>query len=273
MNHPVASSDLRTAVTGVALYLLFSVLPAVAQPDSAQTSVDSLRARCSRGDTGAMLELGDRLMQGTGGAADTAEGLAWMQKAAEGGNHQAWYQRGVVYANGMGVKTDMTAAIAYFKKGGELGNADCQCSMGLLYQAGEKIPGGVKGDPAVARTWYRKAAEQGHQEAILHLGQLVMSGQGGAADPAEGAAWFRKGADLGSAECQWSLGQCFLQGKGVAQDSLQAYALWDAAVDGVDNPEQKKGMGERRDTIGKNLSPGQMADASRLAAEWKSKRR
>ena len=273
MNHPMLASDLRAAVTAAVLCVLFSVTLAGAQTESARTSVDSLKARCSRGDTGAMLEFGDRLMQGAGVAADTAEGLAWMQKAAEGGNHQALYQLGVVYANGIGVKTDMAAAITYFKKGGELGNADCQCSMGLLYQAGEKIPGGVKGDPAVARTWYRKAAEQGHQEAILHLGQLVMFGQGGAADSAEGAAWFRKGANLGSPECQWSLGQCYLLGKGVAQDSLQAYALWDAAADGVDNPEQKKGMGDRRDALGKNLSPGQLADARRMAVEWKSKRR
>jgi hypothetical protein len=66
-----------------------------------------------------------------------------------------------------------------------------------------------------------------------------------------------------------SLGQCYLTGRGVAVGSVQAYALFAAATDGADNPEQKKGMGERKDQLGKALSPTQLADGERMAAEWK----
>ena len=116
------------------------------------------------------------------------------------------------------------------------------------------------------------AAEQKHEEAILHLGQLMMFGQGGDPDAREGAHWFRVGAELGSAESQWSLGQCYLMGKGVVRDSVQAYALCSAAAAGAENPEQKKGMGERCDQLGKCLSQHQLAEGQRLAAEWKARR-
>jgi TPR repeat protein len=267
---------LRTLVMST---LAASVVTVGSLPSRAQsvrfdetTPLDTVQAHAARGNSSALLELGERMLQGRGMAADSTEGLKLMHKSADAGYSQAWYDLGVVYANAMGVTIDMTRAMVYFHKGASAGNADCQCSLGLMYQAGERIPGGVKADPAEARKWYRLAADQGHEEAIMHLGQLLMWGQGGPEDPEGGAKLFRQGSEAGNPEAQWSLGQCYLKGKGVAQDSVQAYGLFAAAAAGVSHPEQKKGMGDQKEMLGKALSKKQLAEGERLADEWKSRR-
>jgi uncharacterized protein len=273
MNHRLVNY-VRTATRMLGLALLIHSLPItmLAQTVDGTTPLDSVKVLCAQGNAAAMMELGERLIHGRGVTADPKEGLSWLQRSADAGDRDAWYAIGVVHANGFGVPTDIPKAITFFEKGARLGNADCQTSMGMVYQAGDRIPGGVKADPAAARTWYRMAADQKHEEAILHLGQLMMFGQGGDPDQKEGARWFRVGAELGSAECQWSLGQCYLLGQGVAADSVQAYGLFSAAVAGVENPDQKKGMGERCDKLGTCLSPQQLADGQHLASVWKARR-
>jgi uncharacterized protein len=270
-------ASMREASSYAAMFLLVLVLfpPASLGQEvkfDASTPIEQLKSSAAKGNADAMLELGERLVQGTGVTKDGPEGLKWLQKAADAGKREAWYDMGMVYSNALGVEMDMKKAMTFYRKGAELGEANCQTSLGLFYQAGEKIPGGVKADPAEARKWYRMAAEQNHPEAILHLGQLLIWGEGGDTNAVEGAKWFRRGAELGNPEAQWSLGQCYLQGKGVPKDSVQAYALFAAAADGADRPDMKKGMGEQRDKLGKTLSPAQLTEAQGLTEKWKARR-
>lgn len=234
------------------------------------TSVGELKALAANGNADAMLSLGERLVQGQGVDTNAVEGLRWIQKAAEGGNAGAWYDLGMMYANGIGVATDMTKAMEYLRKGAEKGNAECQAGLGLFYQAGERIPGGVKADPAEAVKWYILAAEQNQQEAIFHLARLYLNGEGVKADSAEAVKWFTKGAEAGNPDAQWMLGMCYRKGAGVEKDNVQAYALISAAVDGAQDPEQKKGMAEARDKIKVDLTPEQLKTALLLIEKWKS---
>jgi hypothetical protein len=38
----------------------------------------------------------------------------------------------------------MTQAMKYYRTGADKGNSDCRTGVGIFYQAGERIPGGVK---------------------------------------------------------------------------------------------------------------------------------
>jgi TPR repeat protein len=172
----------------------------------------------------------------------------------------------------MGVTTDMAKAMSYYRTGAEKGNSDCQTSLGLFYQAGERIPGGAKADPVEAVKWYKLAAEQNHEEAIQHLAMMNARGMGIEQNDLEAVRWFRKGAELGNADCKWGLGQCYFDGKGVAKDNVQAYALWVAAIDGAEDPEQKKGMSEQLDKLGKEMTPEQVARGQELSKEWIAKK-
>jgi TPR repeat protein len=255
--------------------LALAAAPALSQGQGVKidgsTPIKELQGYASAGNAEAMQELAGRYLEGTGTRVDTSKGVSLLGKAAGAGRHQAWYTLGVAYANGIGVKANMPKALECFRKGAAAGNSDCQCSLGMFYQAGERIPGGVKEDAVEARKYYRMAAEQGHQEAILHLGQLLVFGKGGEPDPVEGAKWFRKGAELGSAEAQWSLGMCYLQGKGTELDSVQAYGLFSAAAAGAVEAGQKEGMEKERDNLGSMLSAAQLKEGTRQAELWKRK--
>jgi TPR repeat protein len=272
MNHRDLLHGARACICAVAL----AAVPALSQGQEAKidgsTPVDKLQSYVSAGNAQAMEELGGRYLEGKGTPVDTVKGVDLLRKAAEAGRHQAWYTLGVAYANNIGVKGDMQKAIERFRTGAAAGNSDCQCSLGMFYQAGERIPGGVKEDAVEARKYYRMAAEQGHQEAILHLGQLLLFGKGGEPDPVEGAKWFRKGAELGSHEAQWSLGMCYLQGKGTVKDSVQAYGLFSAAASGAAETGQKEGMEKERDNLGAMLTPAQLKEGAALAEVWKGKK-
>ena len=236
------------------------------------TSVEELKILASKGNADAMFQLGEKLIPEQGIDSGATEALQWLQKAADAGKIQAWYDLGFIYANTAGVKTDLLRAINYWKTGAEKGNADCQASMGLVCQAGERIPGGVKADPAEAAKWYKLAADQNQQEAIFHLAQLYLWGEGVKKDSVEAAKWFGKGAEAGNPDAQWMLGMCYHKGAGIEKDNVQAYALISAAIDGVQNPEQKKGMSEQLDKLGKEMTLEQVSKGQELSKEWIAKK-
>jgi uncharacterized protein len=238
------------------------------------TPLDQLKALAAQGNAEAMLNLGERQIQSEGAEKNLEEGMQWLRKAIDAGKHRAYYDLGFVYSNGLiDGKPDIAEAMKYFRKGAELGNSDCQTSMGLLFQAGERIPGGVKADPVEAVKWYRLAADQNHTEAIQHLAMLYVTGQGVKQDAAEAAKWFRKGAELGDSDSKWGLGQCYLDGKGVGRDSVMAYVLFSAAVGGVENPQQKQAMSEVCSKLGKAMTAEQLKKSDPLIQEWKTKGR
>ena len=86
--------------------------------------------------------------------------------------------------------------------------------------------------------WYRKAADQGHIEAQLALGQCYRSGFGVEKDENEAIRWFsnaveqcRQAADQGNAEAQLFLGKCYMEGWGVKEDKKEAVRWYRKAAD------------------------------------------
>lgn len=55
----------------------------------------------------------------------------------------------------------------------------------------------VPKDPGEARTWFERAARQGHLEAMVQLAELLRWGAGGLRLPGEARAWLQKAADAG----------------------------------------------------------------------------
>ena len=71
---------------------------------------------------------------------------------------------------------------------------DAQFALGQRYALGE----GVAQQPAEARRWYRRAADEGHAGAQLALAESYAGkGQGSVADPEEAVRWYRAAAEAG----------------------------------------------------------------------------
>ena len=114
----------------------------------------------------------------------------------------AQYCIGKQYSSGNEMREDYIEAVRWYRKAGEQGHEDAQCRLGDLYCFGL----GVSRDYTAAAEWYRRAAEQGHREAQGMLGGLYRMGKGVAQDDGEATEWFRRAANQGHEDAQHLLG-------------------------------------------------------------------
>jgi hypothetical protein len=157
---------------------------------------------------------------------------------------------------------DYATALGEWQPLAEQGQALAQYQLGLLYANGK----GVTKDDAKARQWYEKAAIQGHTEAQVNLGVLLMYARGGQQDYKMAVYYLRLAANQGNDLAQRRLGQMYERGEGVQQDYVKAYMWYSlGSANGVE-------AGARlRDALAKRMEPDQIAEAQKLAREWKPK--
>ena len=157
---------------------------------------------------------------------------------------------------------DYATALREWRPLAEQGDALAQYNLGLLYRKGR----GVSQDDVQARQWYTKAATQGQAKAQFNLGTLYFNGEGVPKDYQQALRWFRLAADQGEALAQTKIAIMYDDGQGVPQDIVQAYKWYSLAATNGDKP-----AAELRDTIANQMIPAQIAEAQKLAREWKPK--
>ena len=82
-------------------------------------------------------------------------------KAAEQGHVESYYCLGSMLKE----VCELEDAIGCFQEAAELGHAAAQYELGVAYSLGL----GIEQNHEESMKWYRKAAEQGHEEAIGFL--------------------------------------------------------------------------------------------------------
>ncbi len=112
-------------------------------------------------------------------------------------------------------------------------------------------------------------ARNGDADAQFELGKNYETGRIGLPkDFSQAQYWYRKAADQGDPYAEASLGILFNFGKGVQRDYVQAYMWYDRAAMHAQGGDRDS-IVELRDGIVENLTPQQIAEAKRLAREWK----
>jgi hypothetical protein len=159
-------------------------------------------------------------------------------------------------------KGEFAGAFAELKPLAEQGNADAQWYLGVMCHDGQGVPQ----DYSEAAKWFRKASEQGYARAQFNLGVMYRRGYGVRQDNTEAVRLYRKAAEQGFVEAQYNLAVMYAEGQGVRQDFVQAYVWFDLAAASGD-PSAKKNM----EIIAAKMTPSQIAEAQRLAKEWKPK--
>jgi uncharacterized protein len=148
------------------------------------------------------------------------------------------------------------------RKLAEAGNATAQNRLGLLYHDGEDVPQSYER----AKHWFTKAAEQGHAGAQVNLGTIYLVGHGFYQSDQLALFWFRKAAEQKKALAFAKLGLMYARGQGVSRDLIQAHMWYDlAAANGVWQ------AAEARDALAQQMTPVLIAEAQKLAREWKPK--
>ncbi|QNE31426.1 sporulation protein [Sphingomonas sp. NBWT7] len=112
---------------------------------------------------------------------------------------------------------DYRTAVDTWRPLAAAGDADAQFNLGQAYKLGRGVPV----DLPVAIEWFRKAAAQGHMQAIDNYGlALFQDGK-----KSEALPWLEKSAARDEKRTQLVLGTMLFNGDGMPKDWVRAYAL------------------------------------------------
>jgi hypothetical protein len=150
---------------------------------------------------------------------------------------------------------DYAATLRLCRPLAEQGDAKAQSRLGFMYLTGQ----GVAQSDTEAAKWYRRAADQGDPAAQDSLGSMYYAAQ----NYVEAAKWTRLAAEQGHFAAQAALGLMYANGQGVPQDYVLAHMSYNLAS--VHDQDAIKA----RDGIAAKMTPEQIAEAQRMAREWR----
>lgn len=212
-----------------------------------------------QGNVGCQNEIAGIYYRGLGEVARNYDEAAyWYKKAAEQGHIRAQENLAYMYAEGIGVTQDYNKAAHWCKKG-IYQTQEALYIFARMYEYGKGIA--IK-DKKKSIFWYKKAAEQGHVDAQVHLGDVYFYGQGVTKDYNQAVYWYKKAAIQGNNTAQINLGFAYNNGQGVTQNFKLAY-VWAnlAAAQGNERATNN------RDIYAKKLSPQELTKAQEFAAK------
>ncbi|MGA9091677.1 MAG: tetratricopeptide repeat protein [Bradyrhizobium sp.] len=279
----------------VTLWILASVLPVTAgEFEDAQaaiakgdyvTALRLLGTLADQGNPQAERFLGIMYVKGMGVPQDYALAMRWLRLAADQGLPDAQNEVGFLYQQGQGVERNEAEAVKWFRLAADQGGlVVAQNNLADSYVLGLGVPQ----DFREAFKWYRIAADQSSSYAENVLGVAYEHGFYVAQDDAEAFRWYRRAANKiyerpGSTwihSPQYNIGAMYASGRGTAQDYVRALMWFTLAIAfGDTKPPGPLGIKlvdtskytapEQRDRLMALMTSAQIAEAERLASEWR----
>ncbi len=191
---------------------------------------------------------------------DFARALQRFRKLAAQGDVRGHADLATLYQSGLGVPQNYAKALRLYRLAANQGDAFAQCNLGVMYASGQGVPQNY----AEAAHWYRRAADQGFAMAQHNLGFMYVNGQGVPQNHVEAVKLYRLAADQGEPNGQAKLGFMYASGLGVPQDYILAHLWLNLAAAQGDQLAAKN-----RDIVAPRMTPAQLAEAQKLAREWK----
>ena len=128
-------------------------------------------------------------------------------------------------------RSDYAGAVAIWRPLAEKRDPDAEFNLAQAYRLGRGVPTNL----AAAKTWFERAAAQGHVDAQTTLGLLLF--QNG--NQGEGLKWLKQAADQGEPRALLVYGTALVNGDGVTQDPILGYAYVSrAAAQGLEPAKQ-----------------------------------
>jgi TPR repeat protein len=132
---------------------------------------------------------------------------------------------GELYRTGLGVRRDLTVAASYYKLAMDRGDTPAAFALGRAYLEGA----GVEKDLAKAQQAFEKAAINNHAGALYNLGVMAMDAN--IADFPKAAEYFRRASEQGDNDATYALAMLYKEGTGVAKDRQKAVQLLKVAAE------------------------------------------
>ena len=126
-----------------------------------------------------------------------------------------------------------------------------------------------RGDYASEFRLVRPLAEQGSAEAQTALGLMYSAGRGVPQDYVEAVKWYRDAAEQGFADAQDALARMYVLGRGVPKNYVLAHMWFNLAASRFSGEVRDNIDAAARDNLAVSMTPEQIAEAQRLAREWR----
>lgn len=125
------------------------------------------------------------------------------------------------------IAAEPKVAVPWMEQAAELGHPDAQIALGQWLLDGH----GTERDPARALSLFLKAAQQGHVMGMNMAGRCFDNGWGTEADHFIAANWFRQAAHAGLDAGKYNYANLLAAGKGVPQNHAEAIQWYRQAAD------------------------------------------
>jgi TPR repeat protein len=284
----------RNILFVVALWILAPVLPVIAgQLEDAEaaahagdyvTALRLLGDLVDQGNTYAERDLGIMYIKGQGVPQDFAVGMRWMRLAADKGLAEAQNEVGILYQRGWGVERSGAEAVKWFRLAADQGLLVAQNNLADSHALGLGVPQNL----GEAIKWYRIAADQSSSYAENVIGIAYEQGLHVTQDDAEAFRWYRRAAnkiydrpgDTWIHSPQYNIAAMYASGRGTAQDYVRAL-MWFTLAAALGDTKSPAPSGtklvdtskytslEQRDKLLALMTSAQIAEADRLAREWR----
>jgi TPR repeat protein len=117
----------------------------------------------------------------------------------------------------------------------DLGSADAAVMAGYILRYGKAGNTDMMG----ARKWYEKAANKGHPDAYVALGEMGLRGQAGLSKT-DAAAWLTRASDAGRTDAMRALSDLYRTGQGVTVNASESERLLKNASQSFDAEATKR---------------------------------
>lgn len=215
-----------------------------------------------RGRVWAMLKLAYIYNDPDSGVKDDEKAFTWFKKASETGEHHlGLINAGICYLHGIGTEKDPEAAQELFEKAKDLSFECYQATLGnapdkimtieeilkwhkdsikgskadphAVYQMGMRYQGGwgVKQSDRRAFTYFLKAGEKDHADAVLELADALNYGLSRKQDFKKARSLYIKADGLGSILASSRLAMMYHRGDGVDVDEDKAMEYYERALE------------------------------------------
>ncbi len=177
----------------------------------------------------AQVTMGLRYFYAKGFDKDFKEAFSWFLKAANSGNPLAARYVGEFYdTEGWGVTPDTDKALEWYKKAAEGGDSFAQCLYGKEFYIGKTVPK----DYEKAFELFSASAAQNDPNGIFMKAQCVWFGLGTEKDRQKAFELFKKAADLGSPQGALDAGKALYLGEGTERDLERALVYFEQSAEG-----------------------------------------
>lgn len=177
--------------------------------------------------------LGWMYHSGTGVPQDDGQAFRWYNLEARSGTLSSIYELGVARILGRGTEKRLAEGLRHLERAAQGGDHNAMEYLGTLLLFGKE---GVAPEPAEGLRWLEAAAAAGDASAMFYVGVAYAEGNGLAADDSKAFSWLAKGAAAGHAEAANYVGLMYWKGRGTGRDLDQAlHWLVEAVLSGEDD--------------------------------------